>query len=87
MNATDCKHAVKDIIPSLASNKAPVIDMIPIRVIKDSLASTHFCHKHINTHKPVPFTIGGFILSLVSIPQAYLRRTSDVNGSKGPVII
>ena len=25
--------------------------------------------------------IGGFILSLVSIPQAYLRRTSDVNGS------
>ena len=26
-------------------------------------------------------TLGGFILSLVSIPQAYLRRTSDVNGS------
>ena len=25
--------------------------------------------------------IGGFILSLVCIPQAYLRRTSDVNGS------
>ena len=25
--------------------------------------------------------IGGFILSLVSIPQAYLRRSSDVNGS------
>ena len=27
------------------------------------------------------FIFGGFILSLVSIPQAYLRRTSDVNGS------
>ena len=27
------------------------------------------------------FLLGGFILSLVSIPQAYLRRTSDVNGS------
>ena len=26
-------------------------------------------------------TIAGFILSLVSIPQAYLRRTSDVNRS------
>ena len=25
--------------------------------------------------------LGGFILSLVSIPQAYLRRTSDENGS------
>ena len=25
--------------------------------------------------------LGGFILSLVSIPQGYLRRTSDVNGS------
>ena len=25
--------------------------------------------------------LAGFILSLVSIPQAYLRRTSDVNGS------
>ena len=29
----------------------------------------------------LPETIGGFILSLVSIPQVYLRRTSDVNGS------
>ena len=39
LNAANCKHAVKDIITSLASNKAPGIDRIPIRVIKVSLGS------------------------------------------------
>ena len=38
LNATDCKH-LKVIIISMASNKAPGIDKIPIRVIKDSLGS------------------------------------------------
>ena len=39
LNATDCKH-LKVIITSMASNKAPWIDRIPIRVIKDLLGST-----------------------------------------------
>ena len=38
LHATDCKH-LKVIITSMASNKAPGIDRIPIRVIKDSLGS------------------------------------------------
>ena len=38
LNATYCKH-LKVIITSMASNKAPGIDRIPIRVIKDSLGS------------------------------------------------